>query len=138
MGVKMVYCTLGDANAVPNNAAVRTGTMGGTTQRRICVVLSSKNVACAHLKVHTNWLWVYKQNNTTIREIITRTTAHTIEEASEETAPLEFQQAHYYLEEMVQNAVQAIKDEQELLRQSPPNNQSYIKYGPMLYGFAAD
>ena len=31
MGVKMVYYTLGDANAVPNNAAVRTGTMGGTT-----------------------------------------------------------------------------------------------------------
>ena len=42
-------------------------------------------------KVHTNWLWVYKQNNTSIREIITRTTAHTIEEASAETAPLEFQ-----------------------------------------------
>lgn len=74
-------------------------------------------------KIHTNWLWVYKQNNTSIREIITRTTAHTIEEASAETAPLEFQQAAIqYLEDMVQNALQAIRDEQELLRQSPPSN----------------
>ena len=74
-------------------------------------------------KVHTNWLWVYKQNNTTIREIITRTTAHTVEEASEETAPLEFQQAAiHYLEEMVKNATQALQDEQELLRQTAPTN----------------
>ena len=74
-------------------------------------------------KVHTNWLWVYKQNNTSIREIITRPTAHTLEEASAETAPLEFQQAAIrYLETMVQNVAQAIKDEQELLQSSPPTN----------------
>ena len=74
-------------------------------------------------KIHTNWLWVYKQNNTSIREILTRTTAYTVEESNAETAPLEFQQAAIqYLEDMVQNALQAIKDEQELLRSSPPNN----------------
>ena len=65
---------------------------------------------------------MHKQNNTTIREIITRTTAHTVEEASEETAPLEFQQAAiHYLEEMVKNATQALQDEQEL-RQTAPTN----------------
>ena len=74
-------------------------------------------------KIHTNWLWVYKQNNTTIREIITRTTAHTVEESSSETAPLEFQQAAIqYLEEMVQNAMQAIQDEQELLHKPRPQH----------------
>ena len=74
-------------------------------------------------KIHTNWLWVYKQNNTSIREIVTRATAHTIEESSADTAPLEFQQAAIkYLEDMVQNALQAIKDEQELLRSPPPKN----------------
>ena len=68
-------------------------------------------------------MWVFKQNNTTIREIITRTTAHTVEEANAETAPLEFQQAAIqYLEDMVKNATQALQDEQELLRQSPPTD----------------
>jgi len=74
-------------------------------------------------KIHTNWLWVYKQNNTSIREIITRPTAHTLEESSAETAPLEFQQAAIkYLETMVQNVAQAIEDEEKLLQNSPPTN----------------
>ena len=74
-------------------------------------------------KVHTNWLWVYRQNNTSLEEIITRPTAHTLEEASAETAPLEFQQAAIqYLEEMVQNAKQAEQDEIELLNQTAPKN----------------
>ena len=74
-------------------------------------------------KVHTNWLWVYRQNNTSLQEIITRQTAHTLEEASAETAPLEFQQAAIqYLEDMVQNAKRAEQDEIELLDQTAPNN----------------
>lgn len=74
-------------------------------------------------KIHTNWLWVCQQNNTPIEEIITRPTAHTLEESSAETAPLEFQQAAItYLEDMVANATQARADEVELLERSAPTN----------------
>ena len=119
----MVYCDIGDANAVPNNAIVQIGNMGRTTQCRICAVYPAKMLLVPTSKIHTNWLWVYKQNNTSIRDIITRSTAHTVEEASSETAPLEFQQAAIqYLEEMVKNALQAVQDEQESTATIPPEN----------------
>lgn len=74
-------------------------------------------------KIHTNWLWIHQQSNTTIQEIITRPTAHTLEEASPSTAPLEFQQAAiHYLEETVKNSQQALEDEVHLLAKQPPSN----------------
>ena len=73
--------------------------------------------------MYANWLWVYKQSNVPLVEIITRPTAHTIDQATAETAPLIFQQyAIQYIQDAVQSAQEALQEEQELLSKKPPEN----------------
>ena len=99
--------------------------MGGTNNVEYALSYPAKMLLVPTSKVHTNWLWVYKQNNTSIREIITRTTAHTIEEASAETAPLEFQTSSNPVPRRYGSKCFAgNKDEQELLLQSPPQKSN--------------
>ena len=62
-------------------------------QHNVEYALSYQQRCCLYPRPGAHKLVVGIQNNTHIREIITRTTAHTIEEASEETAPLELQQS---------------------------------------------
>ena len=74
-------------------------------------------------RVHTNWLWIHNQNNTSLTEIIVRPTAHTIEEATPSNAPLDFQKAAIeYLLEAAINSQKALEDEAELLLRPIPHN----------------
>ncbi len=74
-------------------------------------------------RIHTSWLWVYKQNNTKIIDIITRPSAHSEEDITASNAPLDFQEAAIkYLHDSAITAQKAQTDEIELLLRPMPHN----------------
>ena len=69
---------------------------------------------------HSAWLWIYKQSSTPLLEVISRPTANGA--ATQNNAPREFQQAAIaYLEAAKKNTEEAYKEEEILLKKSPPS-----------------
>ena len=77
---------------------------------------------------HASWLWVHRQNNTPILEIITRQSARSPKEINASRAPIEFQRAAIsYLQDAIQEQHQALQDEENLLRLSPPTEPELLR-----------
>ena len=72
---------------------------------------------------HSAWLWIYKQSSIPLLEVISRPTANGA--ANQSNAPHEFQQAAIaYLETAKKNTEEAYKEEELLLKSTPPSLSS--------------